>query len=212
MNDKTEFDSYVDTEIEIDPRPRLKAKVAEILERELEGVPADVTDDLILPSRLQPLATRCKDAIESGHSDRLDRLLLEFAGDLRRVVAWERREGALKPLSVLSECKRVAGRLSGSFWNGFEQAQLLAILTPDDLPILKISYREISTTVRVISRGFQEATRPVSISPEHWRSLGTSENEICEAEQAAQRVKLQAERPSRDFAGPGKWPGPAFVR
>jgi hypothetical protein len=205
--DKTEFETAIDS-IEFDPRKRLKSTVAGIVERELAGVPADVAD-LILPPRLQSLSTRAKDAIESGHSDRLEGLLIEFASDLDRVVAWEKSAGALKPLTVSSECKRVAGRLGANLWNGFEIAQLVSVLTSDDLPIGEINYREIKTAARTIERGFHEVTRPAGYSVEFWRNCGTSEHEINAAEASDARELAAAKKPFSDYSGPHTKPAGA---
>ncbi len=202
---RKEFDEAVDA-IEIDRRKNLKVTVANILERELADIPADVAEEY-LPSRLQKLAKQCKDPLECGRYDRIDELLEEFARDLSRAMSWERREGSLRPLTVLSECKRVAGRLGACLWNGFSIAQLVSVLTPADLPILSISLREIKTTSRRIQRGFEEQTRPVSNSPEHWRSLATPENEIREKEAADERERAQAARPFSDYSGPNTKPG-----
>jgi hypothetical protein len=200
----TQFDETIDA-VELDPRPNFKAAARRICDRHLLGLPPEIAE-IIAASRLRTLGAQAAEALHSGRYDRLDSCLTAFAESLATTVGWERREGVLKPLTAATECAKWAPRLSECLWNSFERHALVEILTPDDLPIVAVSLREIETSNRVLKRDFFMELRDCHTSESFFRSQGTPEHVIAAAEERAHAEAIALARPFSDFAGPGKRP------
>jgi hypothetical protein len=197
----TDFCNAIDA-IELDPRPRLQACAARIVERELDGVPDELAETIASP-RLEGLATKAKEVLERGHYDRIDALLTAVAIDLNRAVEWERREGSLKPHLPEDEIKKFAGALRDRRWNSHEVNCLSRLVKPGER-IVSVEWRSIGTSERVIGR---DDLRPVSNTVEFWRSHGTPTKTIREAEAEERAATARAARPFSADSGPNVQPG-----
>ena len=93
----TEFNELLDA-VDLDPRPRIKARVAAICEQQLVNMPAAVAEN-IARSRLRELGTRIRAALDNGRSFEAWTWISQFEIELRNAVISERKTGALKPVA-----------------------------------------------------------------------------------------------------------------
>ncbi len=103
----------------IDPRPRPMAVLDKICEP-LRHVPADIAPRLYKDAKIQMLAERIRDLIERGDYAAIDLALNEGRANVANVLAFERREGSLKPPSTADEIKNHANAFFENRWNGNE--------------------------------------------------------------------------------------------
>jgi hypothetical protein len=200
--------NFVDR-FEIDPRPNFKARASAIRKRELDGIPDDIAERIDASPRRQ-LEVRSKAAIESGRFVQLDAILTDYAIALGNAVAWERREGALKPWRAEDQLKRVANLLEQYAWHR-EQRMILNLLEEGDdfghidFRSLEVHGRDAATKTSIVRRDPRfDNFRPVGRSKEHfYNEWCTPESAIAEAEDAARREKEIASRPFRETSGPG---------
>jgi hypothetical protein len=165
----------------------LIAVARRIAERELADVPDDLATQ-ILPSRLDRLTQRAQEAFERGHPEQIDKLLNEYAADLRGAVLRERQSGALQPISPDSEIKRCRGQLSDRVYGAYEVGALRHTLRAGER-ILSVDFQVIETSMRTITRKdlFDAYPWDRVMSQELRERMFVSERAIEEAEQRARQ-------------------------
>ncbi len=192
MTDLTEFDRILDAAA-LDPRPRWKRAVAQIVDQGLGGVPTEIAAELRrAPAR--ELASKLKAAIEGGNIIAGDQAIADFETALRKAVTYERQHGRLRPVTPRSELERHSGALVEHCWGPAETDALLQMIRPGE-QIKSVEWWKLITSEREIGRGEVRAFgKPVTWTNRHgsWERQFVSDHEVREAEaDAAARARAQ---------------------
>jgi hypothetical protein len=136
----TEFDELLDSG-ELDPRPRIKKAVREILRFEMQHVPAAIAAEMTR-SRLKVLGKALVEIIEDRDARKWVDVVFGLRGELRRVIARERESGRLQPWSAEKEIKDRLSELAVKGWSGRIVEHLRTMLRKGEATAIRRVFRD----------------------------------------------------------------------
>lgn len=188
--DFSAFDDLLDS-AELDPRPRMKKAVHEILKFEMQHVPAAIAVEMT-SSRLKTLGKALVEIIEDRDTRKWVDVVYDLRDELRRAIARERESGRLQPWSADKEIKDHLAELAAKGWSGRIVEHLRALLRKGEL-LQSVEYFAIMTNQRRLERtAIRDAGRTVTeTNDRNYSAQFLSDNTVRQLESDA------AERASR---------------